>query len=294
MDWLEISNPFDDVVTDLLRGILAPSLELDERMEDVLAGGVSLARERARLLEREPYPLDGEFAFSLFCWWPLKPRVSDAFAYDLRSLRAYGFEGVASGDTERLARMVPQQTLTLDFADLYRRQAEGALRALLLPPPEAPLTGALFGPSQRMSDGGGFGPSRSHGVIKKGSKGDAVKKAQTALKARFYDPGPIDGIFGAKTFKAVKAYQSDRGLMADGIVGPKTWARLDPATVMKGSKGAAVRLLQRLLIDVVYAPGVVDGDFGPKTERAVREFKDDYGLNADGIVGPRTWAALGS
>jgi peptidoglycan hydrolase-like protein with peptidoglycan-binding domain len=133
-----------------------------------------------------------------------------------------------------------------------------------------------------------------HPVIKKGSKGDAVKKAQNALKARSYDPGPIDGIFGAKTFKAVRAYQSDRGLTADGIVGAKTWARLDPPTVKKGSTGAAVRMLQRLLADFGYDPGEVDGDFGAKTEKAVREFQGDFGLDVDGIVGPKTWAALGS
>ncbi len=63
-------------------------------------------------------------------------------------------------------------------------------------------------------------------VIKRGSKGAAVSTAQNALKARFYDPGPIDGIFGPKMFKAVKEYQSHRGLTADGIVGPKTWAAL--------------------------------------------------------------------
>ena len=131
-------------------------------------------------------------------------------------------------------------------------------------------------------------------VIKKGSKGDAVKKAQNALKARFYDPGPVDGIFGPKTFKAVKWYQSDRGLTADGIVGPKTWARLDPPTVKKGSKGDAVRMLQQILTDFGYSPGAVDGDFGTKTEKAVKDFQTVFGLVVDGIVGPKSWAALGS
>jgi peptidoglycan hydrolase-like protein with peptidoglycan-binding domain len=37
------------------------------------------------------------------------------------------------------------------------------------------------------------------------------------------DPGPIDGDFGPKTKAAVQAYQSQRGLTADGIVGDQTW-----------------------------------------------------------------------
>jgi peptidoglycan hydrolase-like protein with peptidoglycan-binding domain len=133
-----------------------------------------------------------------------------------------------------------------------------------------------------------------HPVIRKGSKGDAVKLAQTNLKARWYDPGPIDGLFGPKTDKAVRYYQLDRNLVGDGVVGPRTWARLDPPTVKRGSKGQAVTLLQQLLHDYGYNPGVVDGDFGPNTENAVKAFQNDYGLTADGIAGPKTWAAIGS
>jgi peptidoglycan hydrolase-like protein with peptidoglycan-binding domain len=37
------------------------------------------------------------------------------------------------------------------------------------------------------------------------------------------DPGPIDGDFGPRTESAVRAYQSDRGVIADGVVGDQTW-----------------------------------------------------------------------
>lgn len=134
----------------------------------------------------------------------------------------------------------------------------------------------------------------AHPVIRKGSKGDAVKLAQTNLKARWYDPGPIDGLFGPKTDKAVRYYQLDRNLTGDGIVGPRTWERLDPPTVQKGSTGPAVTMLQHLLADYGYGPGASDGDFGPNTESAVKAFQTDWGLQVDGIAGPKTWAALGS
>jgi peptidoglycan hydrolase-like protein with peptidoglycan-binding domain len=133
-----------------------------------------------------------------------------------------------------------------------------------------------------------------HPTIQKGSHGAAVKLAQKRLVMRYYDPGPIDGKFGAKTEKAVKQYQGDRLLANDGIVGPKTWARLDPPTIQNGSTGDAVRLAQQLLTDYGYDPGPVDGAFGPKTEQAVKEFQAAFLLTVDGIVGPKTWAMLGS
>ena len=133
-----------------------------------------------------------------------------------------------------------------------------------------------------------------HPTIKKGSRGAAVKLAQKRLVMRFYDPGPIDSLFGAKTEKAVKRYQGDRLISNDGIVGPTTWARLDPPTIKQGSSGDAVQLLQQLLSDFGYDPGTVDSVFGAKTEQALKQFQTDFGLTVDGIAGPKTWAMLGS
>jgi immune inhibitor A len=66
----------------------------------------------------------------------------------------------------------------------------------------------------------------------------------------------------------------------------------DDPVLRKGSKGPAVRRLQQSLINLGFNPGPVDGDFGPKTDQAVRAYQASRGLVADGIVGPLTWAAL--
>jgi peptidoglycan hydrolase-like protein with peptidoglycan-binding domain len=134
----------------------------------------------------------------------------------------------------------------------------------------------------------------AHPTIKRGDRGPAVRRAQNRLSMRGYDPGALDGLFGNRTHRAVKRYQADRDLTADGIVGPKTWARLDPPTIQRGASGEAVKLLQRLLRSFGYDPGAVDGQFGPNTERAVKKFQDDFLLSSDGIVGPETWGLLGS
>jgi Tfp pilus assembly protein PilF len=57
---------------------------------------------------------------------------------------------------------------------------------------------------------------------------------------------------------------------------------------------AAVRALQRRLAALNYAPGPVDGRYGPLTEQAVRSFQATHGLVVDGIDGPMTGAALAS
>jgi len=67
----------------------------------------------------------------------------------------------------------------------------------------------------------------SNPTIKKGSTGNPVRRAQKRLTLAGYDTGGVDGIFGTKTEAAVKHFQKDQGLTDDGIVGPRTWERID-------------------------------------------------------------------
>lgn len=64
-------------------------------------------------------------------------------------------------------------------------------------------------------------------------------------------------------------------------------------TLKKGSKGADVKTLQQALNKAGGYGLNVDGDFGAKTEAAVRDFQKKNGLSVDGIVGAKTWAELG-
>jgi uncharacterized protein YvpB len=65
-----------------------------------------------------------------------------------------------------------------------------------------------------------------------------------------------------------------------------------PATVREGSKGAAVTKLQQDLAHAGYYKNHVDGVFGAKTRAAVIAFQKAHHLKEDGVVGPKTWAAL--
>ena len=63
-------------------------------------------------------------------------------------------------------------------------------------------------------------------------------------------------------------------------------------TLRRGAQGEDVRSMQLALVAFGYNPGEADGVFGKRTEAAVRAFQKAQGLTADGICGPKTWAAL--
>jgi hypothetical protein len=66
-----------------------------------------------------------------------------------------------------------------------------------------------------------------------------------------------------------------------------------PTTRLKpGSKGAQVRALQQALAGLGYSPGKLDGSYGPATQKALASFQRASKLSPDGILGPKTLAAL--
>ena len=62
--------------------------------------------------------------------------------------------------------------------------------------------------------------------IHRGAQGSITRWVQRKLNALGFDCGSVDGVFGAKTKAAIMAFQRAMGLVADGIVGPKTWSKL--------------------------------------------------------------------
>ena len=142
-------------------------------------------------------------------------------------------------------------------------------------------------------------------LLKLGSRGEDVKTLQMTLKLRGYSIGSAgpDGVFGADTERAVKAFQADHNLEPDGVVGPATQEALhhdysgntDYGELIKmGSSGPQVAEMQGLLIKAGFSvgPAGADGIFGQGTYEAVRRFQESRGLDSDGIIGPATWSAL--
>jgi peptidoglycan hydrolase-like protein with peptidoglycan-binding domain len=66
------------------------------------------------------------------------------------------------------------------------------------------------------------------------TRGTDVRRLQEALLELGYKPGKADGFFGAKTRKAVIAFQREHGLEDDGLVGPKTAQAINEALAAAG------------------------------------------------------------
>jgi peptidoglycan hydrolase-like protein with peptidoglycan-binding domain len=130
-----------------------------------------------------------------------------------------------------------------------------------------------------------------------GATGHDVRRLQRIfVMTKALAPSSITGTFDATTEQVVKDFQQDAGLTVDGIVGPQTWQALpaDPntPTLSRGASGDAVTGLQTGLKKYstpATDPGPVDGDFGPRTEAAVKAYQQDRGVHVDGIVGDQTW-----
>lgn len=138
--------------------------------------------------------------------------------------------------------------------------------------------------------------------IRLGDDGPAVSDLQRRL-ARVSEPDlEVDGVFGPRTLEAVRRFQREHGLAADGLVGPETWRRLVEAGWSLGDRllyqrrvmlrGEDVRELQQRLSLLGFGAGPEDGIFGPLVREAVEEFQRNAGLEVDGVAGPSTIAAL--
>ena len=132
-----------------------------------------------------------------------------------------------------------------------------------------------------------------------GDQGRAVRRLQRALH-RAGEKVAVDGLFGQETWAAVRSVQRAHRLDVDGIAGRATWAALPPGGPMpllrNGSRGHAVAALQRVLVEEApsrwkVAPEAVSGSFDASTSAAVQAFQRWHNIDADGLVGDRTWAA---
>jgi len=141
-------------------------------------------------------------------------------------------------------------------------------------------------------------------IYRRGDRGPEIVDIQQRLAdlGNLRPSGDPIGTFGDATEEAVRAFQTQRSLRVDGVVGPDTWGQLVEAGYRLGDRtlylhapmlrGDDVRALQRKLDALGFDIGKQDGFFGPATDAAVREFQRNVGDPVDGVVGLHTIAAI--
>ena len=140
-------------------------------------------------------------------------------------------------------------------------------------------------------------------TFQRGDTGPAVAEIRDRLVRLGLLPHGHSETFDDDMDAAVRHFQQESGITADGIVGPATFRRLEEARWQLGDRlltfqpshlltGDDIAELQRRLIELGFDCGRVDGVFGKATDKALREFQRNVGLQADGVFGPATLKAI--
>jgi peptidoglycan hydrolase-like protein with peptidoglycan-binding domain len=182
--------------------------------------------------------------------------------------RAYGLPVNGTPDSSTVAQLkaVTQHTTSASRGGTIRRLAEPRLTA-----PKTPA------------------PHRS-GALQPGDVGLAVIAARRRLEEYGYTAG-VGNLYDTQMVIAVKRFQEDKGLEADGLVGSQTEELLYAVehglpTLQEGSRGHLVQLVQHRL------NLVPTGEFDAVTAATVKAFQQEHSLEATGVVGKETHKAL--
>lgn len=176
---------------------------------------ISSAQAEAYLrADLEKYEKKVEKYESRYRWTQNEFDAMVSFAYNLGSIDKLTADGT------RTKAVIAEKIL------LYSK-AGGKVLAGLTKRRQAERELFLSGKADLAAAAGGAADKAKRPMLRLGSKGTDVTYLQKRLKEKGYNVGKIDGDFGRKTEKAVKAYQNDKELKGDGIVGAKTWKSLE-------------------------------------------------------------------
>ena len=160
------------------------------------------------------------------------------------------------------------------------------------------------GQSSSGNSGSSGGSNNTDEKLKVGDEGPSVTSLQKRLHELGYYDGKTNGIYSNLVKDAVKAFQSNNGLTADGIAGPDTLKKLYSSSAKsasstsvtfkkleKGDSSSEVVEMQDALKGLGYLSEVT-GIFDDATYWAVKSFQERNGLTSDGIAGNETLTKL--
>lgn len=141
-------------------------------------------------------------------------------------------------------------------------------------------------------------------IYRRGDRAVAIAEVRSRLaQIGFAVESDDPEFFDDRIAEAVVSFQQARGIGVDGIVGVETLKHLEEAKWRLGDRplsytpghlivGDDVVSLQQRLSSMGFDCGKVDGIFGVRTERALKEFQCSVGDQEDGIAGTATYASL--
>lgn len=151
-------------------------------------------------------------------------------------------------------------------------------------------------------------------TIRLGDTGLAVEKLHKRLNELGYYLGEMNAVCTRETLAAVKAFQKNNKIKADGLAGADTQTALYAATALSatqtatptpgptlappkgsvraGDKSEDVTQVQKRLAELGYYTGAVDGNFGSGSVNALKAFQAKAGLTKDGVCGTKTITVL--
>ncbi|MFD0560069.1 peptidoglycan hydrolase-like protein with peptidoglycan-binding domain [Stackebrandtia endophytica] len=192
--------------------------------------------------------------------WTLRPNQCYSGTYDGWLWKYAGACGACACSVERRCH------------DGYRDTGSGWVRSICRWNTDCGCAGTVAWPTVREGDRDANVHSAQHLLVHTGADIEA------------------DGIFGPLTESAVRAFQRASNIPQTGTVNARTWAALVVVT-RRGDRGEPVNAVQRQLNKHGHKL-TVDGQFGPMSEEATRDFQRQNGLTVDGIVGQNTWRTL--
>ena len=153
-------------------------------------------------------------------------------------------------------------------------------------------------------------PSNKSDAANPSNKSDAIMNLQQLLSDRGFYGGASDGISGSMTKEAIILAQKTYGLTADGVAGSLTLAALEVGSnnvvvvpvgytepsgnISNDLSNNSIAEGQRLLSNLGFYEGAIDGVQGSKTTAAIKKAQALYGLPVDGVLGSQTLKALQS
>lgn len=184
-----------------------------------------------------------------------------------------------------------RRKLNLDFAAIIAIAAGGVVwfNALWLQDGRHPAPLFAAAPTASHSRSPERTPARTR--IESTAK---IQELQRGLRELGFYEGPVDGIDGPRTRTAIAAYQKAIGLNGTGTADEGLYrqvrlARRDvppvppmPPASPPPEPDPHLLAVQKVLADLGYAPGRIDGELGSKTEAAIARFERDHGLKVTG------------